>query len=221
MRITRPFYLGACDVTRAQLSQFVQESGYVTDAEKGDKTAADGKEKDSWRSVGFEQTDEHPVVNVSWNDAVAFCQWLSKKEDKTYRLPTEAEWEYACRAGTTTRYWSGDDPETLAKAGNVADAHSRRNSRIGNTRSKLATNSCSRRRWAVFSPTPLDCTTCTETSGSGARIGMTRNTIPPLRADDPAGPDSGTVPAWFAAVPGFDCPLSASAASAIGTPGQP
>ena len=62
------------------------------------------------------------MVNVNWNDAMAFCQWLSLKEGKTYRLPTEAEWEYACRAGTTTRYSSGDDPETLAKAGNVADA---------------------------------------------------------------------------------------------------
>ncbi len=61
------------------------------------------------------------MVNVSWNDAVAFCEWLSRKEGKTYRLPTEAEWEYACRAGTTTRYYSGDDPETLAKVGNVAD----------------------------------------------------------------------------------------------------
>ncbi len=50
--------------------------------------------KYSWRNAGFEQTDDHPVVNVSWNDAVAFCEWLSKKENKTYRLPTEAEWEY-------------------------------------------------------------------------------------------------------------------------------
>jgi formylglycine-generating enzyme required for sulfatase activity len=58
---------------------------------------------------------------VSWNDAVAFCEWLSRKEGKTYRLPTEAQWEYACRAGTTTRYYSGDDAETLAQVGNVAD----------------------------------------------------------------------------------------------------
>ncbi len=76
----------------------------------------------SWRNPGFEQTDEHPVVCVSWNDAVAFCEWLSRKEGKSYRLPTEAEWEYACRAGTSTRYWCGDDQEKLAEVANVADA---------------------------------------------------------------------------------------------------
>ena len=70
---------------------------------------------------GFPQTDDHPVVNVTWNDAVAFCQWLSRKEGKTYRLPTEAEWEYACRAGTDTRYSNGDDPKQLAQVANVQD----------------------------------------------------------------------------------------------------
>ena len=79
----------------------------------------------TWREAGFEQTDHHPVVNVSWNDAVAFAEWLGKKEGKTYRLPTEAEWEYACRAGTTTRYFCGDDPEGLAEVGNIADATAR------------------------------------------------------------------------------------------------
>jgi formylglycine-generating enzyme required for sulfatase activity len=132
VRITKPFYLGTYHVTRGQFRQFVADTGYKTGAEKGerpgaifwdpDKKAFGFNEKYSWRNAGFEQSDEHPVVNVSWNDAVAFCQWLSKKESKTYRLPTEAEWEYACRAGTTTRYSSGDDPETLAKVGNVADA---------------------------------------------------------------------------------------------------
>ena len=65
--------------------------------------------------MGFEQTDEHPVVNVSWNDALAFCRWLSKKEGKICRLPTEAEWEYACRAGSTTRYCFGDDASDLGE----------------------------------------------------------------------------------------------------------
>jgi formylglycine-generating enzyme required for sulfatase activity len=132
VRITKPFYLGAYHVTRGQFRQFVKDTGYKTDAEKGKKPGAVGwdvdkkefhfNERYSWRNTGFEQTDEHPAVNVSWNDAVAFCRWLSNKEGTTYRLPTEAEWEYACRAGTTTRYYSGDDPETLAKVGNVADA---------------------------------------------------------------------------------------------------
>ncbi len=132
VRITKPFYLGSCHVTRGQFRQFVKKSGYTTDAEKGSNPGAGGwdpalkgisfKKDCSWKNVGFEQTDEHPVVNVSWGDAMAFCQWLSKKEKKTYRLPTEAEWEYACRAGTTTRYGTGNDPETLAKAANVADA---------------------------------------------------------------------------------------------------
>jgi formylglycine-generating enzyme required for sulfatase activity len=135
VRITKPFYLGTCHVTRGQFRQFVADTGYKTDAEKGEKPGAWGwnpdakesqfNEKYSWRTVGFKQIDEHPVVDVSWNDAVAFCKWLSGRDGKTYRLPTEAEWEYACRAGTTTRYYSGDDPETLAKVGNVADATTR------------------------------------------------------------------------------------------------
>jgi len=133
VRITRPFYLGVHEVTVGQFRRFVQDTGYKTDAEKGTlfkgaigwnpDTKKFGQNPDfSWREVGFEQTDDHPVVNVSWNDAAEFCKWLSGKEGKTYRLPTEAEWEYACRAGTSTRYYHGDDPEGLAEVGNVADA---------------------------------------------------------------------------------------------------
>ena len=135
VRITKPFYLGNCHVTRGQFRKFVKDSGYKTDAENGKKPGADGWDAEtgksgfnkdySWRNAGFQQTDEHPVVNVSWNDAMAFCHWLSRKEGKTYRLPTEAEWEYACRAGTTTRYYNGDDPEKLAEVANVADATAR------------------------------------------------------------------------------------------------
>jgi formylglycine-generating enzyme required for sulfatase activity len=130
--ITHPFYLGTYHVTRGQFRKFVADTAFKTDSEKAEKPGAWGwdpdkkqfgfNEKYSWQNAGFEQSDEHPVVNVSWNDAVAFCNWLRKKEGKTYRLPTEAEWEYACRAGTTTLYYNGDDPEGLTKVGNVADA---------------------------------------------------------------------------------------------------
>jgi formylglycine-generating enzyme len=133
--ITKPFYLGIYTVTRGQFRQFVKETGYKTDAEKSEerkKAAASTPDPKyegdiynphcTWRNAGFEQTDEHPVVDVDWDDTEAFCKWLSRKEGKTYRLPTEAEWEYACRAGTTTRYYSGDDPKSLAKVGNVPGA---------------------------------------------------------------------------------------------------
>ncbi len=128
------FYLGATEVTRGQFRRFISRTGYKTDAEKLGKGGLvwndDRRDwkldpKATWQSPGFEQTDHHPVVEVSWNDAVAFCAWLSREECRTYRLPTEAEWEYACRAGTTTKYFSGDDPETLVKVGNVADATAR------------------------------------------------------------------------------------------------
>ena len=94
-------------MTVGQFRKFVADAGYQTDAEKGENKGALGldsatgkfafKAEYSWRNPGFEQGDDHPVVCVSWNDAVAFCKWLSRKERKNYRLPTEAEWEYACR----------------------------------------------------------------------------------------------------------------------------
>jgi formylglycine-generating enzyme required for sulfatase activity len=127
--LTRDFWMGKLEVTRGQFRAFVKDTGYETEAEKGDGAivwnATNGQfeqNKDAnWKNVGFEQTDEHPVVCVSWNDAVEFTRWLAKKSGKTVRLPTEAEWEYACRAGTTTRFYCGDDEERLALVGNVAD----------------------------------------------------------------------------------------------------
>ena len=111
VEITKPFHMGVYTVTVGQFRQFVKDAGYKTEAEKDGaggwgynaaRKAFDSDQKYNWQNVGWEQTDDHPVVNVTWNDAVAFCDWMSKKEDKQYRLPTEAEWEYSCRAGTTT-----------------------------------------------------------------------------------------------------------------------
>jgi formylglycine-generating enzyme required for sulfatase activity len=114
-RITRGYALGATEVTVGQFRAFVEATGYKTDAERDGK-GADGKKggkwttapEFNWREMGYARADEQPVVNVSWNDAVAFCAWLSKREGRRYRLPTEAEWEYACRARTTgTHPWEG------------------------------------------------------------------------------------------------------------------
>ncbi len=135
VRLSRPFLVGAREVTVGQFRSFVEATGYRTVAERDGKGASvfDPKAKTqvgrftpqpdaNWRHPGFEQDDRHPVVCVSERDADAFCQWLGAKEGETYRLPTEAEWEYACRAGTQTLYCSGDDPDTLDQHGNVADA---------------------------------------------------------------------------------------------------
>ncbi len=127
--ITEPFYLGVYEVTVGQFRQFVEDANYKTEAEIdgggwGWNEATwllEGRNpRYTWRNAGFSQTDAHPVVNVTWNDAVAFCRWLSEVEGEEYRLPTEAEWEYACRAGTTTAYYHGNDPVGLAQVGNVA-----------------------------------------------------------------------------------------------------
>jgi formylglycine-generating enzyme required for sulfatase activity len=130
VEITRDFYLGKYAVTRGQFRAFVQATGYKTEAEKGDgglgwiqaKKFMEKRKEFHWLNPGFPQTDEHPVVEVSWNDAVMFCAWASKKAGREIRLPTEAEWEYACRAGTNTRFFFGDNEEELARYGNVADA---------------------------------------------------------------------------------------------------
>jgi formylglycine-generating enzyme required for sulfatase activity len=130
VEITRPFYMGAYSVTRTEFAMFVEAARYTTEAEQDGKGGwgydrAKRKfvltRRYTWRNTGFGQTDRHPVVNVTWRDAVKFCEWLSKKEGKVYELPTEAEWEYACRAGATTRFWCGDSDDSLKGVANVRD----------------------------------------------------------------------------------------------------
>ena len=113
VKITQPFYLGIHEVTVGQFRRFVDVKAYRTEAEKR------GRSK-TWLSPGFPQGEDHPVCCVSWNDADAFCKWLSAEEGKRFRLPSEAEWEYACRAGTTTA-WSSGAKVTLARVSNIAD----------------------------------------------------------------------------------------------------
>lgn len=135
VQLTRPFLIGVHEVTRAQFRTFVEEAHYTTDAEKSGRGALAFNPPDrqsidrfvlkancTWRNPGFEQQDDHPVVCISWHDAVAFCEWLSQREDASYRLPTEAEWEYAALAGATTTYVGGDDPDSIYAFGNIGDA---------------------------------------------------------------------------------------------------
>lgn len=130
VRISKPFYMGKYEVTVGQFRSFVEASGYRAEAEQDGeggvgydetKFTIEMKPNFGWLKTGFAQTESHPVTNVSWNDARAFCAWLSKEDGAEYRLPTEAEWEYACRGGTSTRYHSGEDPERLVQVGNIAD----------------------------------------------------------------------------------------------------
>jgi len=127
--IRNGFWMGRTEVTVGQWKQFITATGYKTEAEqKGyvDGARLQGQPEGrvdglSWRNPGLGTTpqDNHPVTCVSWNDATAFCAWLTERERKegrlpaghVVRLPTEAEWEYACRAGTETKFWWGDAVE--------------------------------------------------------------------------------------------------------------
>jgi formylglycine-generating enzyme required for sulfatase activity len=129
VRITKPFYMGQCEVTLGQFRAFLKDAHFKVDAENGQPMTGYGPKGDIIESTefrpwapGWKIGDDHPAQYVSWNDAVAFCAWLSRKEGKEYRLPTEAEWEYACRAGTRTRYCCGSDPEELVNWANTPDA---------------------------------------------------------------------------------------------------
>lgn len=138
MEVKNPFWMGRTEVSVGQFRQFIKESGYITDAEKeGGMTQVFDPEwkisglapphpwikagDKSWRdpNFGFPLREDYPVVCVSWNDANAFGEWLTEKERAAgrlpvgmeYRLPTEAEWAYACRGGIeeSTYYWWGNE----------------------------------------------------------------------------------------------------------------
>ncbi len=98
-------------VTLADFEKFINETGYYIPV--GARVFEGGgwvdKDDKSWRNPGFDQSSDHPVVCINWDDAMAYIKWLNKKAGKQYRLLSEAEWEYCCRAGTETRYWWGDE----------------------------------------------------------------------------------------------------------------
>ena len=107
--LTKPFLMGATEVTIGEFKQFVAATGYQTEAEQ---SSADPRPL-TYLTPEHVVTDASPVTYLTWNDALAYCGWLSGVEKVRYRLPTEAEWEFACRAGTSTQFSFGDDPTDI------------------------------------------------------------------------------------------------------------
>lgn len=129
VKISRPFYISQFEVTVKQFRKFVEPTGYKTSAERraiGLNWASPkgGWEKGAqfnWKSPGFEQDETHSVSQIAYDDAVSYCNWLSEKEGKNYRLPTEEEWEFACRVNTNTSWVSGNKSPNVYQSANIAD----------------------------------------------------------------------------------------------------
>ncbi|XOF35265.1 MAG: SUMF1/EgtB/PvdO family nonheme iron enzyme [Candidatus Electrothrix sp. YB6] len=111
--ITKGFYIQTTEVSVGQWREFVRETGYQSQAEtEGGCTYYDKAfikdENRSWKKPSYEQDDDYPVACISWNDTQKFIEWLRKKDGENYRLPSEAQWEYAARAGTLTPFYFGE-----------------------------------------------------------------------------------------------------------------
>lgn len=125
VQVTAPFAIGKYEITRAQYAAFVKETG--RSHAPGCNSTRSGRflnnPKANWQNPGFQQQDSEPVVCVSWDDAQAFVAWLGRKTGKQYRLPSEAEWEYAARGGTSSsRYWGDGSAANACKYASVADS---------------------------------------------------------------------------------------------------
>jgi formylglycine-generating enzyme required for sulfatase activity len=132
MQISRSFYMAIEELTIEQFRKFVDATDYITDRERqwaavraSGKPASHSGIELNWKSNGGISPGNHgPVIFLSWNDAQAYCDWLSKVEKATYRLPTQAEWEFACRAGTTTLWVCGNSYEKAVTLANLGYATS-------------------------------------------------------------------------------------------------
>jgi formylglycine-generating enzyme required for sulfatase activity len=112
-KIARPFYMGAAEITNAQYAAFDtrHDSGVIS---------MTGKDQGE-RGHVINQPNQ-PVVRVTWNEAMAFCKWLSQKSGRKFTLPTESQWEWACRAGTESPFFYGNQDTDFSKFANLADA---------------------------------------------------------------------------------------------------
>ena len=128
--ISRPFAVGVHEVTRGEFARFVSATGRsMGNACWGYDREWKERSGRHWKSPGFRQADDHPVVCVSWEDAQAYVWWLSRETGEEYRLLSESEWEYVARAGTTTaRYW-GEGESGQCRYANGADRTAKRHIR--------------------------------------------------------------------------------------------
>ncbi len=165
VRIAAPFAVSKTEITVGQFAAFVADSGYTTEAERNGKAEIfdlrDGlmtaKNGASWRHnfKGGAADDELPVIRVSWNDALAYSQWLAAQTGKPYRLLSESEFEYVVRAGTTSPYWWGvGSPKTSVE--NIAGSKER----TGQIKWPVAFKGYTDRFWgpapvASFTPNPF------------------------------------------------------------------
>ncbi|HEV3142978.1 MAG TPA: SUMF1/EgtB/PvdO family nonheme iron enzyme, partial [Gemmataceae bacterium] len=180
--ITKPFRIGIYEVTVGQFRAFIQETEYKTDAEKSVRGGhvkvranEDGEfSRDyTWKHPDVSQGDKYPVGQLSWYDAVKFCQWLSEKEKKTYRLPTEAEWAWACRAGNAGIYQFGDDQSKLGEYAWFAENSGGRTHPVGEKKPNA---------WGLFDMHGNVCEYCQD---------WHEKQLPAGDAVDPTGPSEG------------------------------
>jgi len=118
------FAMATTEVTREQFDTFVRDSGYQAGAPCWSMSGAKPVKSatNDWRNPGFAQSSKHPVACVTWEDARAYARWLGQKTGKSYRLPTEAEWEYAARAGSTVGTSWGKASADACQYANVANS---------------------------------------------------------------------------------------------------
>ena len=164
VRVPR-FALARYETTVRQFRRFVMATGYRTDAERdgegcwtwefATRSRRGWAAPQSWRSLEHRIEEDQPVVCVSWNDARAYVGWLNEETGGSWRLPSEAEWEYAARAGSETLYHFGDDASRLCEYGNVADTAELPNGHHWTTKAECADGAVYPTRVGRYPPNAL------------------------------------------------------------------
>ena len=165
VRVPR-FALARHETTVRQFRRFVMATGYRTEAERDGgkgcwtlenptRNKWDWTPGRSWRSLEYAIEEDQPVVCVSWNDAQAYIEWLNGQTSGGWRLPSEAEWEYAARAGSETLYHFGDDASRLCEYGNVADTTKLPNGNTWNNKAECSDGAAYPTRVGSYRPNAL------------------------------------------------------------------